>query len=163
MLSSQADASIVIKRGGTMVQTGSMHVASVAPTLFMADPSWALPAAINTVVDPQGEQSWSRAFDCLPSGTCNFQPVFPSAWGSYVTFYATGFRGATTTNVQCWLSGQPVTVDYAGPQGAPGLDQINIRLPDTSDSFWEQPYVEVRFAINGRQANMAVLTLPRHF
>src|SRR4029077_21157290 len=89
--SSLADASIVITRGGTVVQTGSMHVASVAPTLFMADPSWALPAAINTVVDQQGGQSSSAVFDCLPSGTCNFQPVFPSTWGSYVTFYATGF------------------------------------------------------------------------
>lgn len=161
--SSLADASIVVTRDGKVVQTGSMHVASVAPTLFMADASLAMPAAINTVLDAQGVQVSSPVFDCTHSGACTFQPVSPSTWGSYVTFYGTGFRGATTANVQCWLSGQPVTVEYAGPQGTPGLDQINIRLPDPSDPFWEPAYVEVRLAINGTQANMAVFTLARYF
>ena len=159
------DASIVVSRDGAVVQTGFMRVASIAPTLFIVDPFRAIPAAINTVLDAHGVQTASPVFDCdLESpGVCGFKPVSPSAWGSYVTFYGTGFRGATTANVQCWISGQFVKVEYAGPQGTPGLDQINIRLPDPSDPFWEAPYVEVRLSINGTQANMAVLALPRFF
>jgi uncharacterized protein (TIGR03437 family) len=129
----------------------------------MADPSWAMPAAINTFVDQQGGQSSVPVFDCTPSGACNFHPVSPSAQGSYVSFYGTGFHAATTANVQCWISGKPVKVEYAGPQGTPGLDQINILLPDPSDEVWEPPYVEVHLSINGIEANMAVLTLPRYF
>jgi uncharacterized protein (TIGR03437 family) len=148
-----ADASIVVIRDGVVVQTGSMHVASVARTLFMADPSWGLPAAINTLVDAWGRTS-SPVFNCTPAG-CNFQPVPPSALGSYVSFYGTGFRGATTTNVQCWISGRPLTVTYAGAQGTPGLDQIDILLPGPDDEFCDPPYVEVHLSINGTQANTA--------
>jgi uncharacterized protein (TIGR03437 family) len=161
--SGPADASIVVARDGVVVQTGSMHVASVAPTLFMADPSWAMPAATNTVVNEHGGQVLSPVFDCAVSGTCTFKPVSPATWGSYLTLYGTGFRGATASNVQCWISGRPVTVTYAGPQGTPGLDQINILLPDPSDDFWEPSYVDVYLSINGVHANMAVLTLARYF
>ena len=155
------DASITVMRDGAVVQTGSMQVVSVAPTLFMADPSWALPSAINTAVDARGQTS-SPVFNCTPAG-CNFQPVSPSALGSYVSFYGTGFRGATTANVQCWISGRPVTVTYAGAQGTPGIDQINILLPGPDDEFWDSPYVEIHLSINGTQANTAVLTLARYF
>jgi len=161
--STVADASIVVTRGGAVVQTGSMHVASVAPTLFMADPSMSLPAAINTLVDARGVQTSSPVFSCTPAGACNFQPVSPSAQGSYVTFYGTGFRGAGTGNVQCWVSGRLLTVTYAGPQGMPGLDQINILLPSPDDEFWDPPYVGVHLSIDGTLANTAVLTLERFF
>jgi uncharacterized protein (TIGR03437 family) len=161
--SSLTDASIVITRNGAVVQTGSMHVASVAPTLFMADPSWAMPAAINTIVDQRGGQSSSPVFDCTAAGVCNFHPVSPSEQGSYISFYGTGFHGATTANVQCWVSGRPLTVTYAGPQGTPGLDQITIVLPGPDDDFWEPPYVEVHLSIHGTLANTAVLTLARFF
>ena len=87
----------------------------------------------------------------------------PSAQGSYVTFYGTGFRGAGTGNVQCWVSGRLLTVTYAGPQGTPGLDQINILLPSPDDEFWDPPYVEVHLSIDGTLANTAVLTLERFF
>jgi len=161
--SSLTDALIVVTRDGSVVQTGSMHVASVAPTLFMADPSWAMPAAINTIIDQQGRQSSLPVFDCTAAGACNFRAVSPSTQGSYISFYGTGFHGATTANVQCWISGKIVKVEYAGPQGTPGLDQINILLPGPDDDFWEPAYVEVHLSINGTLANTAVLTLGRYF
>jgi uncharacterized protein (TIGR03437 family) len=155
------DASIVVMRDGVSVQTGSMHVASVAPTLFMTDPARALPAAINTVADARGQTSLP-VFNCIPAG-CNFQPVLPSALGSYVSFYGTGFGGAIAANVQCWISGRPITVTFAGPQGTPGVDQINILLPGPDDEFWDSPYAEVHLSINGTQTNTAVLTLAGSF
>ncbi|HTS58585.1 MAG TPA: FG-GAP-like repeat-containing protein [Terriglobales bacterium] len=161
--SNLTDALIVVTRDGAVVQTGSMHVASVAPTLFMADPSWAMPAAINTIIDQQGRQSSLPVFDCTAAGACNFHAVSPSTQASYVSFYGTGFQGATTANVQCWISGKAIKVEYAGPQGTPGLDQINILLPGPDDDFWEPPYVEAHISINGTLANTAVLTLARYF
>ena len=61
------------------------------------------------------------------------------------------------------ISGRPVTVTYAGAQGTPGLDQIDILLPGPDDEFCDPPYVEVHLSINGTQANTAVLTLSRYF
>jgi uncharacterized protein (TIGR03437 family) len=161
--SMSADALIEVMRGGAIVQTGSMHVASVAPTLFMADPSWAMPAAIETVVDQHGSPTSFSVFDCTAAGVCNFRPVSSSDGGSYLTFYGTGFRGAKKENVQCRISGRLLEIEYAGPQGMPGLDQINVRLPDPSDSLWEGAYFEIYLSIDGTQANMAAVTLTRYY
>jgi uncharacterized protein (TIGR03437 family) len=46
----------------------------------------------------------------------------------YLSLYGTGFRGANTTSVAATLNGVRLPVEFAGPQGTPGVDQINVRL-----------------------------------
>jgi len=70
---------------------------------------------------------------------------------------------STARQLSTSISGKIVKVEYAGPQGTPGLDQINILLPGPDDDFWEPAYVEVHLSINGTLANTAVLTLERYF
>jgi uncharacterized protein (TIGR03437 family) len=49
----------------------------------------------------------------------------------YLILYATGLRNRSSlANVQCSIGGASVPLEYAGPEGsgAPGLDQVNVRL-----------------------------------
>lgn len=39
------------------------------------------------------------------------------------------FRNAAASRVTCTSNGEPTDVAYAGPQGIPGVDQINVRAP----------------------------------
>jgi hypothetical protein len=81
-----------------------------------------------------------------------------------LTFYGTGFGNASGSNVRCSLNGFPLTVQYAGPQGAPGVDQINVQLPGLEGEFWDyvdgvRPPFELVFSIDGILANRVLLPL----
>ena len=76
----------------------------------------------------------------------------------YLSFYATGFRGADSSNVIASINGVRLPIEYAGPQGTPGLDQINVRLlPEAA----LRPLAFVTIAIEGVVANTALLQLVR--
>jgi uncharacterized protein (TIGR03437 family) len=45
-----------------------------------------------------------------------------------LSLFATGFRGATSSNVEVSVNGIQLPVQYAGPQETPGVDQINVRV-----------------------------------
>lgn len=110
---------------------GSMEIQEVAPGLFMADQP-------------------------------NLTPVFtvPASGSSLISFYGTGFRNAMASNVKCTIAGFPAAVQYAGPQATPGVDQIDIRMPDEVLFRIEDEsiaYAEVVLSIDGIQANAAVL------
>ena len=88
----------------------------------------------------------------------------PSATTGSLSFYGTGFRGANLDNVTCSIDFVPVPALYAGPQGIPGLDQINVRLlPEVlqGPNLWWFPNGElasglaVTIRINGVVANYA--------
>lgn len=141
-----------------------MQVDAVAPGLFMVDQPRLTPAAISVHAGPDGSQTFRPVFECSPPASCAALPIA----GRYLSFYGTGFRNATRANVKCAISGVPVAVEYGGPQGAPGLDQINVRLPDddavidaSGNFFWDMPYGEVTLSIDGTPANAAVLLFPR--
>ena len=74
-----------------------------------------------------------------------------------MSFFGTGFSGANPVNVLCRINGVRAPVEYAGPQGTPGLDQINIRLgPEVRG----QPPISfgiVTITIDGVPANSAWL------
>ena len=128
------EATLTIADGSDTTPAGSMQVDAVAPALFGT--GW--PAYTGVLVEPDGAQ--------VPVGVCDFDPYW-GCWHSpiplstagdrsiYLSFYGTGFRGANTNNVTCHVqdvnspsSTVQVPVVYAGAQGTPGVDQINIRL-----------------------------------
>jgi uncharacterized protein (TIGR03437 family) len=156
----EAALNLIDDRGTSEV--GSMQVDAVAPGLFMiSSTSHSLPAATAVRVEPDGTQVPIAVFSC--SGTlCQLEPVLLSTAGNrpiYVSFYGTGFRNASAGDVTCSLG----AVVYAGPQGTPGLDQINVRvsspdyLPDILQ-YGGGP-VPVTIRINSIAANSTVIDL----
>jgi uncharacterized protein (TIGR03437 family) len=108
---------------------GSMQVDAVAPGLFTVQGSLAAMTAVR--VNYNGTHVPVAVIECYPDFGCVPSPVPLSTAGGrpiYLSFYATGFRGANTDNVTCSVNGVQVPVLYAGPQETPGVDQINIRL-----------------------------------
>lgn len=54
----------------------------------------------------------------------------PAVGGETILAFLTGLGSKTEITIE--INGSPATVYYAGPQGQfPGLDQINVRVPDT--------------------------------
>ncbi|HEV2464337.1 MAG TPA: hypothetical protein VGT04_11050, partial [Acidobacteriaceae bacterium] len=54
----------------------------------------------------------------------------PAGPKGFVTLWGTGLGNATTQDVAVTVGGRPATVTYAGHSATPGLDQINIQIPD---------------------------------
>jgi uncharacterized protein (TIGR03437 family) len=68
----------------------------------------------------------------------------------FLVLYGTGIRGHGP-QVTAMIAGQPAEVVYAGPQGSsPGLDQVNLRLPQPSGIPGS---VEIRLTVDGIAAN----------
>ncbi|MFN0169543.1 MAG: FG-GAP-like repeat-containing protein [Bryobacteraceae bacterium] len=134
----EATLVLIADRGPAPV--GGMQVDSVAPALFLVnrpDPfteesGVAVPAALAVRVAADGRQTPVPVFTCpsFPGSRCGPVPIpLPQAGDpTYVSFFGTGFRGANPVNVICTINGVRVPVEHAGPQGTPGLDQINVRL-----------------------------------
>jgi len=79
-------------------------------------------------------------------------PVGPSTL--YVELYGTGILGAHI--VQCFVAGQSVPVQSAGPSSYPGLDQVNIAIPQ---SLGGAGTVLVYLVGDGVASNVVSLTL----
>jgi uncharacterized protein (TIGR03437 family) len=143
-------------------QAGSMQVDALAPGLFLMSHTNAVPAATGVRVEPDGTQVPVPVFSC--SGTsCKTELIPLSTAGGrpiYLSFYGTGFRGANADNVTCSIWGLQLPVLYAGPQGTPGLDQINLRLPpelleEVEGQLYGPGPVSVTIRINGIVSNSA--------
>jgi uncharacterized protein (TIGR03437 family) len=163
------EAQLTLVAGGVSSPAGGMQVESVAPSLFLVnrpDPTVEesgspVPAALAVRVAPDGSQSPVPVFTCpsFPGARCGPVPIPLPSGGDpvHVSFFGTGFRGADPVNVVCRINGVRVPVEYAGPQGTPGLDQINIRLgPEVRG----QPPISfgiVTITIDGVPANSAWL------
>jgi uncharacterized protein (TIGR03437 family) len=125
---------LAIVDGHGKTSVGGVGVYSVAPGLFLLSHNYGPPAATAIRVLPDGGQVPIPMYTCAPSATglaCDFSPIPLSASGDhpiYLSFFGTGFHGATTSNVTCEINGVQVPVVYAGPQETPGVDQINVRL-----------------------------------
>jgi uncharacterized protein (TIGR03437 family) len=119
---------------------GGMRVEAVAPALFIAFPpgdyegfstTLPIPAYTGIRVARDGSRTPLPVNECpRPAGGQCFFPIPLRATGEavYLSFYGTGFRGGDNGNVTCAINGVQVRVDWAGPQGTPGVDQINVRL-----------------------------------
>lgn len=150
------EATLALVTAGGSTPIGSMKVEAVAPGLFLVSHVGAVPAATAVRVEADGTQTPVEVFTCS-GNSCKSEPIPLSAAGIspiYLSFFGTGFRGATPENVTCSISGVQVPVQYAGPQGTPGLDQINVRLlPETLTLFGG----EVIIRIDGVAANTGLI------
>jgi uncharacterized protein (TIGR03437 family) len=67
----------------------------------------------------------------LISGTANVTEVQPAKAGDYLEIYATGL-GPRGAKVIATVARTTVPVLYSGPSSIPGLDQINVQLPQNT-------------------------------
>ncbi|MEO5926781.1 MAG: FG-GAP-like repeat-containing protein [Bryobacteraceae bacterium] len=114
-------ADITIKSGSHQ-SAASAAITKVAPGLF-ADQTRA-PIGYALRIEPSGPPTVESAAEAI---TLDDRPV-------YLVLYATGLRGRSSlANVQCTIGGITIAVAYAGPagDGVPGLDQVNMRLPQS--------------------------------
>lgn len=119
---------------GSAPLTGSVTIASSSPGLFTMNSDGAgIAAADAFLITPTNPQVNQTVFTCNPPAprSCLPAPLSVGAAGDtlIVVLYGTGIRGAQ--NVQCFVAGQSVPVIYAGPNSLPGLDQVNISIPQS--------------------------------
>jgi hypothetical protein len=139
-----------------------MQVDAVAPGLFMASFPNATPAAVAVRIAADGSQVDVPVFRCIPPfglqpPQCAPVAIPVSSGPTYISFFGSGFRDAASAHVTCTINGISVPVEYAGPQGTPGVDQINIRLSPELRQVVPSPIAWATVAINGVVANAALL------
>jgi uncharacterized protein (TIGR03437 family) len=75
----------------------------------------------------------------------------------FLVLSGTGIRNRTAlANVSASIGGTSMPVDFAGPQGSPGFDQVNVLLPRTLVGAGD---VEVRLTVDGRSSNTVRVTI----
>jgi uncharacterized protein (TIGR03437 family) len=156
------EAALVITGDRGSSAAGAMQVDAVAPGLFMVSHANSTPNALGVRVAPDGRQTSLPVFNCpgpvVGPFSCGPAPIRVPGDPIYLSFYGTGFRGANTGNVTASVNGVQLPVEYAGPQGTPGVDQINVRLlPEAALG----PPAFVTLSIDGEPANTALLQLSR--
>jgi uncharacterized protein (TIGR03437 family) len=76
----------------------------------------------------------------------------------YVALFATGLNGAAAQDVSVVIAGQAVPAVFAGPQGSPGLDQVNFVVPR---DVYMGCYVPVALRVRGVVSNAVTLSINR--
>ncbi len=121
--------------------TGNLVVERTAPALFTIDYSSVGPALAISYggAEPRRNGLTSAA---VPE--------------RFVSLYATGLNEAKVSDVTVDIAGQTVPAVYAGPQGTPGLDQINFIVPKNA---YLGCYVPVTIRVRGIASNTATLSI----
>ena len=131
------------------VLTVGIAVSSIAPALAVAPPNGAAAGQVLRV-HADGPQD--------PADTITDAPIaFGAATDQlYLILYGTGFRHAQSATV-CSVGGASVSAAYSGAQPVyPGMDQINLRLPDTLRGAGP---VSLTCTADGQVSNAAKLNL----
>ncbi len=149
-------ATVTITSGNGAVSTGTINIATVAPSLFAANADGQGVGAMVVVrVRPDGSQVFESAVRFDPAQNKFVSaPIDLSAENEQVVLlmFGTGLHNRTAlSTVSVNIGGVNAQVDYAGPQpGFAGLDQINVRLPRSLAGRGE---VDVMVVVDGRTAN----------
>ena len=79
---------------------------------------------------------------------------------SVLNFYGTGFGNPSVSKVECTIRGLRALVEFAGAEGTPGVERLQIRMPAEIAALVEDEsiaYAEVLVSLDGVPANAAVL------
>lgn len=126
-------AKVTVLHGSSAVLTGSVTIGASSPGLYSANADGAgVAAAIALRQTASNQVINATVFNCdlAAARSCLGSPLSLGGSGDtlYVELFGTGIRGATS--VQCFVAGQSVPVQYAGPVASfAGLDQVNVTIP----------------------------------
>ena len=150
-------ATLNVYNGADLVATGSLTIATVAPSIFSANASGnGIAAAVVFRLKVDGSQSsepvaeWNAALNRYVA-----TPIDVSAEQEqvYLILFGTGFRyHSGLANVSVGIGGTDTSLNFAGAQGSlAGLDQANVRLPRALNG---RGVVNVELRIDGKLANV---------
>ena len=156
------DAMLEIRSDAGIVTHSLLTMTRVFPALFSANADGRGVAAAQTLrVKADGSQVWEDVFVTEPSGRRVARPIALGAAGEqvFLILYGTGFRSAAGSfpiEIQAEIGGEACEILYAGPQNAlAGLDQVNLRLPNSLRGRGEAP---IKLTVFGREANPVTVT-----
>lgn len=135
---------------GQLLASGALTIAKVAPSLFSADSSGKGVAAGQAIRNHAGVNSIAYLADLTTRAPI---PIDLSGGDIvFISLYGTGIRGAgSLADVQATVGGASVPVSYAGAQGSPGLDQVN--LGPLPASLQGKGLIDVVLTVAGQAAN----------
>jgi uncharacterized protein (TIGR03437 family) len=145
-------ATVKIMNGNATPPTIAVQIAAVAPGIFTTNGAGTgVPAAIaiRRMIDSDTDVP---VFHCDANG-CSSVPIDLNAGGQvFLALFGTGIRGRTAlANVTATIGATSMQVLFAGAQGQfPGLDQVNVALPQNLTMHGEQ---DVVLTVDGQQAN----------
>ncbi|MCB9385321.1 MAG: SBBP repeat-containing protein [Bryobacterales bacterium] len=126
-VSSSENLTATVMLDGAAVASGVIPVELVSPSLYTADFSGTGVAAAYAVQLRNGEQTSALVFD---ANTMAATPIDLTGADTVLELYGTGIRNAAS--VTATANGQDVEALYSGEApGFIGLDQVNVRLPES--------------------------------
>lgn len=151
-------ATATLQAGSGLAAMGTVNIAPVAPGLSAMNGNGVGVAAVTAIrVNADGTQSPVERFRCDAGSGCTGVPVDVASSPVFVSLYGTGIRGRSSlAGVQCTIGGVDTPVQFAGAQGAPGLDQVNVELPA---SLRDKGEVTVLLTVDSKVANVVTLTI----
>lgn len=152
-------AILTVKSGDGALTSGVVLVSPVMPGLYTANAlGHGAPAAWAIIAHADGSQS-SQLITC--SSTAGCEQAAPLSLAStdalYLELYGTGIRHVSGLSaVTATGNGTSVAVQYAGPSGYTGEDQVNIQIPQ---SLFGNGVLNVVLTVGGQTANTVTLNL----
>ena len=154
-------AFVIVREGDRLVRAGVIEITRTAPSLFTLTADGAgLPAAFALRVKSDRTQSYELIARFDPDeGRFVAIPIDLDSETDmvFLGLLGTGFRNrAALEQVTAKIGGMPVEVLYAGGQGGPGLDQVNLRVPH---ELLGRGKVNVELAVEGRAVNVVEVVI----
>ena len=150
---------LTVKSGDGTTTSGTVLISQVMPGLYTANQNGqGPPSAIAVIAHGDGSQSSQVTFVCNSGAACTPAPInLESTDSLYIELYGTGIRHVSGLSAaSATANGQSVAVQYAGPSGYIGEDQVNIQIPQ---SLFGSGTVNVVLTISGQAANTVTLDL----
>jgi uncharacterized protein (TIGR03437 family) len=144
-------ATVTVNNGDSIVATGLVSIAGVAPGLFSANASGQGAAAGFWIrVAEGGAQTYDYLFDLTTRKSVPLDLGSPND-RVFLSLYGTGFRGGTGAMATVGSVNVPVSA-FAPVTQYPGLDVVNIG--PLTRSLTGRGEVDVAFSVDGRAANL---------
>ncbi len=147
-------ATITVRNSLGETSSGTFRVAAVAPGLFTGNANGS-GAAAGFAIHVVGSQQTRESLFVVNSGTAATRPISfnPVTESLFLELYGTGIRNRTSlTKVSCEIGGVTATVEYASDApGFIGLDQVNVRVPNSLDNRGE---VDLVIIVDGKRSQI---------
>jgi uncharacterized protein (TIGR03437 family) len=153
-------ARISVRRADGKSADELIRIVPVEPGLFSANADGQGVAAALVFRSPAGGQPRYEPVARFDSSTNQFVavpiPVTSFTEGVFLVLFGTGLRDSGLGKVAVTIAGEPMIVLYAGAQGSPGLDQVNVVLPPMLAGKGE---VDVKLIAEGKIANVVRINI----
>ena len=133
-------ATVIVRNSLGETSSGTIRVGAVAPGLFTGNANGS-GASVGFAIHVVGAQQTRESLFLNLNNSAVTRPISfnPASESLFFELYGTGVRNRTAqANVSCEIGGVTIPVEYASDApGFIGLDQINLRIPNSLDNRGE--------------------------